>query len=107
MSLLFLGEKVELSVLKTGDAWGLQAPPPDLTVGRLGLFTRELDDALLNGAIPARLSLKEETYPPHCLMASPIPAFVPEDDLSDAFDIPRGARSFAVTIGFQDRYSYA
>jgi len=84
MSLLFLGEKVELSVLKTqGDAWGLQAPPADLTGIPTGLFTRELDDALLNGSIRAAIhSLKDvPTTLPHGITYA---AFVKREDPRDA-----------------------
>jgi hydroxymethylbilane synthase len=77
MAKLWPGEELELQVVKTqGDQWGLQAPPSDLTGIPTGLFTRELDDALLNGSIRAAIhSLKDvPTTLPHGIVYAALTA---------------------------------
>ncbi len=98
VALLFLGEKVALTVLKTtGDTWGLQTPPTAPEGIPTGLFTRELDDALLNGSIRAAIhSLKDvPTTLPHGLTYA---AFVQREDPRDAL-ISREGKKLAQLPG--------
>jgi hydroxymethylbilane synthase len=81
---LLPGEQLELQVVKTqGDAWGLQEAPADLSGIPTGLFTRELDDALLNGSIQAAIhSLKDvPTTLPHGIVYA---ALIAREDPRDA-----------------------
>jgi hydroxymethylbilane synthase len=81
---LWPGENLELKVVKTqGDQWGLQAPPSDLSGIPPGLFTRELDDALLNGTLQGAIhSLKDvPTTLPHGITYA---AFIIREDPRDA-----------------------
>jgi hydroxymethylbilane synthase len=91
---LIPGDPVELSVLKTqGDAWGLQDPATSLEGIPVGLFTRELDDALLNGSIQAAIhSLKDvPTTLPHGIVYA---ALIKREDPRDAL-ISRTGQTFA------------
>jgi len=84
MAKLWPGDELELQVVKTqGDQWGLQAPPSDLTGIPTGLFTRELDDALLNGTVRGAIhSLKDvPTTLPHGITYA---AFIVREDPRDA-----------------------
>jgi hydroxymethylbilane synthase len=81
---LLPNDQVELSVFKTqGDAWGLQDPNTSLEGIPVGLFTRELDDALLNGSIQAAIhSLKDvPTTLPHGIVYA---ALIKREDPRDA-----------------------
>ncbi len=81
---LLPGDQVELSVLKTqGDTWGLQNPDASMEGIPVGLFTRELDDALLNGSIRAAIhSLKDvPTTLPHGIVYA---ALIKREDPRDA-----------------------
>jgi hydroxymethylbilane synthase len=81
---LLPNDQVELSVFKTqGDAWGLQDPNTSLEGIPVGLFTRELDDALLNGSIQAAIhSLKDvPTTHPHGIVYA---ALIKREDPRDA-----------------------
>ncbi len=84
MAKLLPNEPLELRVVKTqGDAWGVQPAPTDLTGIPPGLFTRELDDALLNGTIRAAIhSLKDvPTTLPHGIVYA---ALIAREDPRDA-----------------------